>query len=239
MRRKIGHWLPGTVFWATLGLITPAPGVAQQEGQLDGGTFEHSVRSGFAGTETFAVRRRGEDIVAVGRVTREGGPEALRALEVGLRLDGSGRPLRYELRTREGPPLHVVVDRTGSRLRVTTAADEGERFTEFLADDRLVVLEREIAHHYYSLARRIREAADPRAVDLEVLVPSEGRTVPLRVRGFARDTLDLQDGRVPSTRFDLSVGGEVTVLWISTDDGRIMKVAIPGRGWEAARVARP
>lgn len=239
MRRNIGPWLHRALLCITLGLVAPAPGSAQQEGQLDGGTFEHSVRGGFAGTETFAVRRRGEDVLAVGRVTREGGPEALRALEVGLRLDGAGRPLRYELRSREGPPLHVVVDRTGSRLRVTTAADEGERFTEFLADDRLVVLEREIAHHYYSLASRLREAANPRALDLEVLVPSEGRKVPLRVRALARDTLDLQRGRVPSTRFDLSVGGETTVLWISTLDGRIMQVAIPGRGWEAMRVARP
>jgi hypothetical protein len=124
-------------------------------------------------------------------------------------------------------------------LRVTTAADEGERFTEFLADERLVVLEREIAHHYYDLARRIREAGDPRSLDLEVLVPSESRTVPLRIRGLTRDTLTVEDARVSSTRYELSVGGEETLLWTATEDGRIMRVAIPGRGWEAARVARP
>jgi hypothetical protein len=230
--------IQGAVLWALLGLVTPNPVSALQEGQLDGGTFEHSVGNSFAGTETFAVRRRGEDVVAVGRVTREGGPEALLALEVGMRLDTFGRPLRYELHTREGPPLHVVVNRTGSRLRVTTTADEGERFTEFLAHERLVVLEREIAHHYYGLARRLRDAADPRALDLDVLVPSEGRTVALLVRALSRDTLTLQGTRVSSTRFELSVGGEQTVLWIATEDGRIMRVAIPGRGWEAARVAR-
>jgi len=239
MRRKIGRWIPGAVLGTALGFFTPGPAIAQQEGQLDGGTFEHSVRGAFAGTETFAARQRGEDVVAVGRVTREGGPEALRALEVGVRLDAYGRPLRYELQTREGPPLHVVVNRTGSRLRVTTTADEGERFTEFLVADRLVVLEREIAHHYYSLARRLREAGDPRSLDLEVLVPSEGRTVPLRVRALSRDTLTLQDTRVSSTRYELSVGGEETILWIATEDGRIMQVAIPGRGWEATRLARP
>ncbi|MCK5482656.1 MAG: hypothetical protein KAJ13_03105 [Gemmatimonadetes bacterium] len=238
MPRNIRRWIPGAALAAAIGLITPAS-MTPQEGQLDGGTFEHSVGGGFAGTETFAVRRRGEDVVAVGRVTREGGPEALRALEVGLRFDGSGRPLRYELHTREGPPLHVVVNRTGSRLRVTITADEGERFTEFLASERLVVLEREIAHHYYSLARRLREAGDPRSLDLEILVPSEGRTVPLQVRALSRDTLTLQDTRVSATRYELTVGGEETVLWLATEDGRIMRVAIPGRGWQAARVARP
>ncbi len=214
MPRNIRRWIPGAALAAAIGLITPASMTAQ-EGQLDGGTFEHSVGGGFAGTETFAVRRRGEDVVAVGRVTREGGPEALRALEVGLRFDGSGRPLRYELHTREGPPLHVVVNRTGSRLRVTITADEGERFTE------------------------LREAGDPRSLDLEILVPSEGRTVPLQVRALSRDTLTLQDTRVSATRYELTVGGEDTVLWLATEDGRIMRVAIPGRGWQAARVARP
>jgi len=238
MPRTLKSWTAGAVLASALGLVAPEAAAAQQEGQLDGGTFEHSVGGSFAGTETFAVRRRGEDVVAVGRVTREGGPETLRALEVGLRLDRSGRPMRYELQTREGPGLHVVVNRTGSRLRVTTAADEGERFTEFLADQRLVLLEREIAHHYYDLARRIRESGDPRSLDLEVLVPSESRMVSLRVRGLSRDTLTVEDARVSSTRYQISVGGEETLLWTATEDGRIMQVAIPGRGWQAARVAR-
>lgn len=238
MRRRIGRRIPSTALWAALGLTAAQPAVALQEGQVDAGTFEHTVRGGYAGTETFAIRRRGEDIVAVGRVTREGGPEALRSVEVGARLDGSGKPQRYELRTREGPPLHVVVNRTGSRLRVTTTAAEGERFTEFLASERLVVLEREIAHHYYSLARRLREAPDPRTTDLEVLVPSEGRKVPVRVRSLTRDTLTLMAARVPSTRYDLSVGQEETSLWVAIDDGRILRVAIPARGWQALRVPR-
>jgi hypothetical protein len=227
----------GAALAAIPGLVTAVPAAAQQHGQLDSGTFEHSLRGSFAGTETFAVRMRGEDVVAVGRVTREGGPDALRALEVGVRLDAVGRPFRYELHTREGPPLHVVVNRTGSRLRVTTTADEGERFTEFLAGD-LLVLEREIAHHYYILARRLRESGDPRSLRLEVLVPSEGRTSSLRVRAFARDSLTLEDARVSSTRYELRIGGEETTLWVSSEDGRVLQVAIPGRGWRAVRIAR-
>lgn len=217
----------------------PGHGFAQQEDQLDGGTFEHFVAGGFAGTETFAVRRRGRDLVAVGRVTREGGPEALRAVEVGMRTDESGRPLRYELHTREGPALHVVVNRTGSRLRVTTTADEGERFTEFLAGERLIIMEREIAHHYLALGRILRRSAEPRSIAVEALIPSEGRKQSVRVRALSRDTLSLESRRVPATRFDMTVGSEPTSVWTSIDDGRILRVAIPGRQWEAARVQRP
>lgn len=235
MRRRIYRLMPGMLLWAAWGTALPA----QEQGQIDGGTFEHSVRGSFAGTETFAIRRRGEDIVAVGRVTREGGPEALRSMEVGLRLDASGRPLRYELQTREGPALHVVVNRTGTRLRVTTTSDEGERFTEFLATDRMLIVEREIAHHYVAVARHLRAAADPRTLDLEVLVPSEGRRVPLRVNGLSRDTLPIGNTAVPATRYTMMIGNEETIVWVGTADGRVLRVAIPGRGWEARRVARP
>ncbi len=235
MRRRI-TLTAGLALWA---LSLPAPGHAQQEDQLDGGTFEHYVAGAFAGTETFAVRRRGQDLVAVGRVTREGGPEALRAVEVGMRIDESGRPLRYELHTREGPALHVVVNRTGSRLRVTTTADEGERFNEFLAGGRLLIMEREIAHHYHSLARILRRSAEPRTVDVEALIPSEGRKQSVRVRALSRDTLTLESSRVAATRYDMTLGSEPTSVWTSTEDGRILRVAIPGRQWEAVRVQRP
>lgn len=216
------------------GAVVPGA-AAQQQGQLDGGTFEHRLGNSYAGSETFAVRRRGDGIVAVGRVTREGGPEALRAVEVGLRVDPGVRPMRYELRTREGSPLHIVVSRTGLRLRVTTNSAEGERFTEFLAHDDLLVLEREIAHHYGLLARRLTTESDPRSLELEVLIPAEGRKVPVRVEGQVGDTLAVGDQSVETTRYDLVIGDELTGLWLDSSGGRLLRVAIPGRGWSAAR----
>lgn len=221
---------------AVVAVVPASP--AQQSGQLDRGTFEHRLGDTYAGTETFEVRRRGDDVVAVGRVTREGGPQALSAIEVGLRVDPAVRPMRYELRTREGSPLHIVVSRTGLRLRVTTTSDEGERFTEYLAHDDLLVLEREIAHHYGLLARRLVAAEDPRSLDLEVLVPAERQKVPVLVEGQAGDTLGDGDGSVAATRYNLVIGDEPTALWVEAAQGRVLQVAIPGRGWSAVRQPR-
>lgn len=217
-----------------LGIAAPTSH-AQQPGQVDAGTFEHRIGDGYAGTETFAVRRRGDDVVAVGRVTREGGPEALRAIEVGLRVDPGVRPLRYELRTREGSRLHIVVSRTGLRLRSTTSSEEGERFTEYLAHDDLLIVEREIAHHYGLLARRLVAASDPRVLELEVLVPAEGRKVACRVEAQAEDTLALGDRSVVTTRYELIIGDERTAVWVGRERGRVLRVAIAGRGWSATR----
>ena len=229
---------PGRLWLGALLLsIAASPATAQEYQQLDGGTFEHFVEGSFAGSETFAVRRRGEDLIAVGRITREGGADDLQSLEVGVRFDGRGRLLRYELHTREGAPLHVVVNRTGSRLRVTMASPEGERVTEFLAADRLLVLEREIVHLYYDLATILRAAAEPRGMELEVLVPSEGRKLPLRVAGLSRDTVAVGEARVAATRFELRLADETIVLWISTADGRIARAASPDRQWAAIRTS--
>ena len=219
---------------AAVACVVP-PAAAQQSGQLDGGTFEHTVGGVYAGSETFAVRRRGDGVMAVGRVTREGGAEALRAVEVGLRVDPAVRPMRYELRTREGSPLHIVVSRTGQRLTVTTSSGEGERFTEFLAHDDLLVLELEIAHHYGLLARRLVASPDPRALGLEVLVPAESRKLPVAVDGQAVDTLSIGERRIATTRYDLRVGDEPTTLWVDGERGRLFRVAAPGRGWSAVR----
>jgi len=237
MPERGSTWRRGAALGALSVLLLAAPGFAQEDRQLDSGTFEHFVGGSYVGTETFAVRRRGDDVIAVGRITREGGPGALQSLEVGFRVDALGRLVRYELHTREGPALHVVVNRTGSRLRVTTASPEGERVTEFQAAGSLLVLEKEIAHHYYELARLLREAADPRDLALEALVPSEGRKVPVRVTALSRDTVAVGDTQVAATRYELRLGDETTYLWVATSNGRITRVANPDRRWTAVRQA--
>lgn len=236
MRRPGRSLIRGLVASAVAWTASVAPGAAQDR-NIDGGTFEHFVGESFAGTETFAVRLRGEDVVAVGRITREGGGDPLRALEVGIRLDALGRLIRYELHTREGPAFHVVVNRTGSRLRVTTASPEGERVSELQTTDRLLVLEREIAHLYYGLAALLRDTAEPRGLRLEALIPSEGRKLPLRVVTMTRDTVAVGGAPVASTRFELQLGEETTVLWVAIGDGRITRVASPTRRWTAIRTS--
>ena len=134
--------------------------------------------------------------------------------------------------------MHTVLSRAGTRLQMTMTSGAGERFTEHLADERLLVLEPDIAHHYVPLALRLRAAADPRSLDLEVLVPSRGRKESLRVSRLSRDTLAIATRWEPVTRYDIMVGGEAASVWVATDSPRVMQVAIPGRGWAAVRTPR-
>ena len=103
------------------------------------------------------------------------------------------------------------------------------------AHDDLLVLEREIAHHYGLLARRVTASPNPRSLALEVLVPAEARKLPVAVEGEAADTLAFDERRIAATRYDLRIGEQRTALWVDDAGGRLLRVAVPDRGWSAIR----
>jgi hypothetical protein len=205
---------------------------------LDAGQFEILSGDRVVGTETFAIRRQGDEYMAVGRLTIEGGPDALRSVELGLRADADFLPRRYELRSLEGRPTNLAVGRSGRRLRLTNSTEEGERLTEFLAGPEMVLLERGVAHHYFFLVQRLARHRDPAGATLSALVPAEGRQVSVRVRGVAQDDLQIGGRTVSARRYDLEVAQEPVSVWVDGDAGRVLRVAVSTRGWSATRVPK-
>jgi hypothetical protein len=190
------------------------------------------------GSETFAIRRVGEEYMAVGRVTIENGVESLSSVEIGLRSDRNLRPRKYELRALEGPRTNIAVSRSGNRLRLNTVNEAGERLTEFLAGPDLLLLERDVTHHYYFLIRRLQRESDPLGAVLKVLVPAEGRQVMLSVQAITPDSLRLGKSSWLATRYDVQLAEEAGSIWVDPDDGRVLRVAVPGRGWSATRIPK-
>ncbi len=79
--------------------------------------------------------------MAVGRIQLEGESTWLRSAEFGLRTDGAYAPARFETRAL-GQPAHTLkLTRSGTRLRITTTSDEGDRMTELLAAPGQVLLD--------------------------------------------------------------------------------------------------
>jgi hypothetical protein len=214
----------------------PGQLLAQAQASVDAGRFEIRLGDRVAGTETFAIRRQGEQYMAVGRITIERDAESLRSVELGLRYDRAFLPRRYELRTLEGRRARIVASRTGNRLRLTTSTEEGERVTEFLAGDRLLLVERNVAHHYYFVIRHLLlEEARP-GFELEALVPAAGRAFPLTLRGTTRASVTIGDEEVTATRYDLTLGDEPVRVWVDRAKVRILQVAAPRRRWTATRI---
>ncbi|MDH3428103.1 MAG: hypothetical protein OEM23_06665 [Gemmatimonadota bacterium] len=215
-------------------LAIPAVAAGQDPNLVDQGRYDITIGNRVAGTETFAIRRQGEGYMAVGRIQVEGEGTWLRSAEFGLRTDGAYAPVRFETRAL-GPPAHtVIVTRNGTRLRITTSSDEGDRMTELLATPDQVLLGPGIAQHYYFAIRRI-EASGGSPANLVAILPGGDLEQPVHVHSVAAAELKIGGSTQPANRYDLDVGRIRHVVWVDPADGRILMVEIPDRQWTSVR----
>ncbi|MFQ5746266.1 MAG: hypothetical protein ACE5HF_03480 [Gemmatimonadota bacterium] len=213
----------------------PAAMTGQQAIELDAGTFELQLEGHRIGSEVFALRRRGDRLMAVGRVTYDAAGAPGPSFETGLRLGPGFRIERYELRTLDGPPSRILATRSGGRLRVTTSGPEGERFKEFLSSPGMLILERDVAHHYALLARRLLTRDAGRSRPVTAVIPRLGEKRALLIGETARDTIVIGKERRPALRIRISLAGETRDLWVEPETGRVLRVRIPARAWVATR----
>lgn len=226
IRRRYGLAIAAVL---ALGLVADPAG-AQDPNLIDQGRYD--IRVGERqGTEVFAIRRQGEGYMAVGRLQLEGAGAWLRSAEIGLRTDGSFGPLRYETRA-IGNDRNLIAIRTGTRIRITTSDEEGDRMTELLANPRQVLLSPGVAQHYYFLVRRLASGGE-----LTALLPAESREAPIRLLDRRDDTVQIGDASVAARRWELSVDGTTHLVWSDPNDGRILRVEVPDRGWRSVRRA--
>lgn len=214
--------------------VSPERGDAQDPNLVDQGRYDIRLGDRARGTETFAIRRQGEGYMAVGRIQLEGSGAWLRSSEVILRTDGSFAPLRYRLESRVGgDPRTVDFLRSGTRIRITTSSEEGERVTELLAGPDQLLLEPGIAQHYYFVVRRLAAGSER----LTALIPGEGRETPIRLTDSSDTTIEIDGRPMEARRWELTVDGAPHLVWSDRENGRILRVEIPERGWRSERRA--
>lgn len=205
---------------------------AQDPNLVDQGRYDIRLGDRASGTETFAIRRQGDGYMAVGRIQLEGSGAWLRSSEVVLRTDGSFSPTRYRFESRvAGDARTVDFARSGTRIRITTTNEEGERVNELLAGPDKVLLEPGIAQHYYFVIRRLAAGGGA----LTAVIPSEGREAPIRVVGTSDGTVEIGGGSTAARRWELEVDGVTHLVWSHPDDARIFSVEIPDRDWRSVR----
>jgi len=213
---------------------SPSSAPAQDPNLVDQGRYDIRVGDRASGTETFAIRRQGEGYMAVGRIQLEGAGAWLRSSEVVLRTDGSFAPVRYRFESRvAGDARTVDFARTGTRIRITTTNEEGERVNELLAGPDKVLLEPGIAQHYYFVIRRLSAGGGA----LTAVIPGEGREASIRVAEASEVTIDIGGASTAARRWDLTIDGATHRVWSDPDDGRILRVEIPDRSWRSVRRA--
>lgn len=203
--------------------------------RLDVGSFTIFVRGERAGREQFSLQRTSATDGSVFELRTESAIAGRRSA-VRLETDSAGTPVRYAVEQREGA---VVSRRLGGqrvRGRFATLARgiQGEAAREYLLAPGAIVLEAEGVHQYTWL---VRGRAPTAAVDASVpiLVPLDNRQSVVRLtREASMDTVTIAGARVPAARWRVSLDGETRTFWTDAD-GRVLRLVIPNRGYEAIR----
>lgn len=228
--------------WPTFGAILlllsgASPLSGQDPSMIDRGRFEILIGGSARGQESFAIRRQGEEYMAVGRSSLEGDNLLVLSAEVGLRTDARFMPVRYEFRTLQRPSSTTIAVRSGNRIRVTTSNQEGERMTELLADRGIVLIHTGVAHHYWFLIQRFGNAEAGRGGTVDALTPDDVRRSGIRLEAVEDVDLAFPDGPVlAARRHDIQIGDTRHIVWTERSTGRVLRAEIPERAWVAIRL---
>lgn len=219
------------------GLALMATPLRAQVGANDAGTFDIQVGGRTAGTEAFEIRQSGAgsgaQIVATGRVNLV---IPTGSVDLTTRLETSGfeaEPVAYEVTVGGTSPRKIVGTVGSGRFSARIATPSGEQMREYVASSGATVLDDGVAHHYYFLARRMRNGRVP------VIIPRENRQVMATVRDVGEETVTIGDAAVPLYHLEVEPdGGDLRHVWLD-DLGRVIRVTIPSRGYVAVRTQLP
>lgn len=212
-------------------------GAAAQTGADDSGTFEVSIGGRPAGTEQFSIRETGvgasAEVIATGRVQLDLATGTLELAPV-LRSTGfQADPVAYEV-TIGGSSPRKIVGRIGEgRFSARIVSPTGEQLREYVASNGATVLDDGVAHHYYFLARRVRNGRVP------IIVPRENRQVMATVTDRGEERVDIHGASLPLFHLVVApAGGDERHVWVDALN-RVIKVEIPAQQYVAVRTEIP
>jgi hypothetical protein len=208
-----------------------------QTGNGDQGTFQVLVGGRPVGTEEFTIQETGAgentEILASGRVSLR---LPTGSLELAPRLRTTGfqaQPVSYQVDIGGSSPQKIVGTLGNGRFSARIVTGSGEQLREYVAASGGVVLDEGVAHHYYFLARRVRDGRVP------ILVPRENRQLMATVKSRGEERVQI--GSKTVQLFHIVVqpdGGEERHVWVDALS-RVIKVEIPARDYAAIRTVVP
>lgn len=227
--------LPARLLLAATGLLLALAGpAAAQNVVVDQGTFLLSREGVAIGTEDFTIRRSGS------------GPDVkyIATAEASIEVSGQERRISAALEARS-PQMRITAyqvkeggDRrseiymtlSGSRFQATHRSPEGEQLREYRATPSSVVLEQNLAHHYFFLAARVTEGS----VTVPGIVPRTGARLRLQVRDTGLEQASIVGQAVQARHLVVSDGDETVDVWMD-EEGRVLRVVNRTTGFRAER----
>ena len=222
-----------TILAAAAGTRAPEPTRAVAGQLVDRGTFRLSVDGVEAGTEEFTIQRIGtgdaEVTLARGTINMLDG----RTLTTVLQLQGPAMLLvEYSALVTGTDTLGVTLVRSGDRLRSRTVTPRGEEVRQYRARVSTVLFDEGVAHHYFLLGAFADGGGA--GVTVHAVAPLSGREEPAAELDIGSEAIRLNGERVEATRISFRSSQGSGAAWFD-GSGRLVRVALPGRGFVAER----
>jgi hypothetical protein len=225
---------------ATL-LLAPlsATSAAAQVATVDEGSFTISRNGAPVGREEFSIRRTpggegGAVYVASATVAYDG-----RRLSPALRADAAGSPLAYQVEVRVGSEVQErLTGQVGrGRFSALTKTPRGESAKEYVVSDGALVLDDDVFHQYFFVARSARAGG----ATVPVVVPRRNAQLSMRIDERGAESVTVAGRALDARHLVLREGppgGAERDVWVDAQ-GRVLKVAIASRGIVALRDEPP
>ena len=164
-----------------------------------------------------------------------------RRAAVRLETDSAGSPLRYSVEERTGASITLRLGGQRVRGRFTTLSRSvtGEAAREYLLEPGAMVLEEDGVLQYALIIRRpLSQAGD--SINIPVLTPIANRQGVVRLALMTTsDTVIIAGSRRIARRWRMTTSaGETRFIWADSI-GRLLRVQIPARGFDALRDDAP
>lgn len=195
---------------------------------VDEGSFTITVRGERIGREDFSIRSAtgaaGTTYLAQGTIAYGD-----RRIVPALTTDETGTPLGYVVDTRDEASAHERLKGMVSRGRMSVRVEggRGETAREVVVPAGSVILDDDVMHQLYFVARRRAQGA------VSVLDPRHNAQGTVRVSSRGADRVTIA-GRSIAAEHLVIDGGETREMWVDAA-GRVLKVAIPARALVAVR----
>lgn len=215
---------------AALALLVPGTLAGAQVRTIDQGSFTITMNNQRIGREDFTIVEDASAGAAnyLARATVEYRERGLR-LQPYLTATAAGATTTYEIAVRGGAiqKWSGTIDR--NRVSAYVMTERGQAAKEFVVSVGAVVLDDDVFHQYYFLAKRASEGTIP------VIVPQRNTQTRVSVARQGSERIEVGMKEVEAQKLVVTEGsGPAREVWVDAQ-GRVLKVAIPSRGIVATR----
>jgi hypothetical protein len=196
---------------------------------IDAGSFRLSVGGREVGRDSFNIRRTGAGTET--RILAQGWIDVdQRRISSLLETTGGFGLTRYQANVTgaESSEFHATVN--GRRLLLGARSSAGEQAREARAREGAVLLEENVAHHYFFLGALAREGGR-----LPVIVPRVDEQADFVVGSITPERVTVGGQEIAARRVQVMAEGRERLVWVDAE-GRVLRVEIPSTGFLAERL---